>query len=218
MVDTATHSVEFDHEEFHREEIADRWMVLGVAALTLFAAWLRSSGLSRGSFYRDDAWVALTHRVPLSEAWKMVGTAPGFTMFERFWVGLTAPSTWWAQLPVFLIAVLAVPLMVVVCRWWGLSRWASLFAASLIACSHIAVIYATHLKPYSHDIVAGVLVLAAAEFWRRGNTAWLFAVLAAISFAVSFTIFPLILGCSVVMVVQGASSKRTLALAAPLAR
>ena len=217
MVDTATKTVDLIDEEFHREEILDRWLTVGVAALTLFAAWIRVSGLSNGSFYRDDAWVALTSRVPVSEAWKMVGTAPGFTMFERYWVQITSPSTWWAQLPTFLVAVLAVPLIVAICRWWGLSRWTSLLAGALIAVSHVAVIYATHLKPYSHDLIAGTVVLAAAEWWRRGNTAWLFTALAAMSFAVSFTIFPLILGCGVVILVQSISSKRTLGVIAPLA-
>src|SRR5665811_1046638 len=86
----------------------ERWLVGGVMVLTLFAAWLRMAGLSSGSFYRDDAWVALTHRVPWHVAIHMVGTAPGFVLFERFWTSLTAPSTWWAQLPSFAVSILAI--------------------------------------------------------------------------------------------------------------
>jgi hypothetical protein len=223
MVDTAAPApapVEEHEEHFAlpdlNDSIKDRWLVGAVAAITLLGAWLRAAGLSHGSLFRDDAWVALTHRVNFATAWKMVGTAPGFVLFERYWTGLTAWSTWWAQLPTFLLSILAIPLMVVICRWWGLSRWASLLAGALIALSRINVTYATHLKPYATDVIAGMVILAAAEKWRRGSTPWLFAVAAAVSFGISFTVVPVIIGCAIVLIAQGASTKRLFNLALPL--
>jgi hypothetical protein len=193
----------------------ERWFVVGVVTITLVALWCRVGGLTHGSLYRDDAWVALTSRVPWHDAWRMVGTAPGFVLFERWWVGLTAPSTWWAQIPTLVMSVAAVPLMALAARWWGLGRGASLVAATLIAIGRVDVQYATHLKPYAHDVVAGIVVLTAAEWWRRRRSAWPFAILALICLATSFSVAPVVVGCGVVMAATGWRTDRIRSLVLP---
>ncbi len=194
---------------------SERIFVVGVGAITVIGLWCRVAGLTRGSLYRDDAWVALTSRVPWHDAWRMVGTAPGFVLFERFWVGLTAPSTWWAQIPTLVVSVAAIPLMALLARWWGLSRFSALLATTLIAVGTINVTYATHLKPYAHDLVAGMLILAAAEWWRRGKSAWPFAILSVICLAVSFSVAPVVIGCGVVLGVTGLRTHRAASLVGP---
>jgi hypothetical protein len=190
-------------------------LALGVAALTLFGLWCRLRGLTNGSLYRDDAWVALTSRVPWHDAWRMFGTAPGFTLFERVWVGLASPSTWVEQTPTLIASVLAIPIVAAVAWWWGLRRWSVVVVAALVAIGRINVDYATHLKPYATDVIAGVLVLWAAERWRRGSSAWPFGAVALISLAVSFSVAPVVAGCAIVMAIEGFRQRRFGSLWAP---
>jgi hypothetical protein len=193
----------------------DRWFAGALAALTALALWCRTAALSHGSFYRDDAWVALTSRVPWHDAWRMVGTAPGFVLLERFWVGLTDPSTWNAQLPTLICSLLAVVAAGLVARWWGLSRAGALLVAALIAVGRVDVQYATHLKPYATDVLAGALVLYTAEVWRRGRSAWPFALVSLVSLAVSFSVAPVVVACGAVMGVQALARHRTTSLLGP---
>ncbi len=177
----------------------ERPFVWGVIALTVLGAWARVGGLSRGSLFRDDAWVALTRKVPWHVAWHMVGTAPGFVLFEKVWVSFTAPSTWWAQIPTLVASIVAIPVVAMVARYFGLGRWASLLACSFIVISRMDVQYATHLKPYAHDLVAGAVLLAAAKWADDGRSAWPFATLAVLCAATSFTVLPLVAGCGLVL-------------------
>ncbi len=184
-----------------RRDISLGTFVVGVGFVTLYGLWLRLHGLSRGSLYRDDAWVALTHRVPWSEAWHMVGTAPGFVLAEKVWVTLTAPSTWWAQVPTLLVSLVGIVMIALVTLWWGYSRRAALVVALLISISPVAVTYATHLKPYAHDIFATTIILASAEWWRRGHSAWPWSFLTLACLATAFDTLPLVVGVGLAMVV-----------------
>ncbi len=193
----------------------DSSFYIGVVTITFFGLLVRIPTLSHGSLFRDDAWVALTSRVSLGTAWRMVGTAPGFTLFERWWVGLTAPSTYLAQLPTLLISTLAIALIALIVRWWGFSRHAALLAAIVMAVGRTNINYATHLKPYAHDLVAAALILATAEAFRRGKSLWPFAVISLICFATSFTIAPLLAGVTVVLVLHARYTQRTHELLTP---
>jgi hypothetical protein len=183
--------------------------------ITVLGAWSRAGGLSNGALFRDDAWVALTHRVGISTAWHMVGTAPGFVMFERYWTALTAPSTLWAQLPIFVFSLVSIPLIAATARWFGLKRWTALLCAVLIAVSKIDVQYATHLKPYASDVLCALGVLIAAEWWRRGHSPWPFAGAALVAVGLSFTVAPLVLGASGVVVYEAYRHKRVRSLLVP---
>jgi hypothetical protein len=133
-------------------------------SLVGLGAVLRGLELSNGTLYRDDAWVALGSRVPLSTAWRMTGTAPGFTLIERTlfqWMGHT---TWLVQLPTLVVSIIGMLALAALLRWWGLSQFATLFGVSLLALSRIDISYATHMKPYAHDVLASIVVLAAAQW------------------------------------------------------
>lgn len=183
-------------------------LVIGVLVVTALGLWCRVKGLTHGSLYRDDAWVALTSRVPWHDAWRMVGTAPGFVLFERFWVGLVAPSTWSEQIPTLVASVVAIPVVAAVAWWWGLRKWTVVIVTLLIAIGRINVEYATHLKPYATDVIAGALTLWGAERFRRGKSAWPFAVVAVVGLAVSFSVAPVVAGGAVVMAVEGLRKRR----------
>ena len=92
------------------------WPLLAV--ITAVAAIARV-GFSNGTLYRDDAWVALTTRVPLGTAAKMVVTTPGFVLGERLWIGWFPHSVALDQLPTFLASVLGVVAVGRLARWWG---------------------------------------------------------------------------------------------------
>ncbi len=193
----------------------ERRYAAALALIVGIGTWLRAGGLSTGTLFRDDAWVALTAHFPLGTAAKMVGTAPGFVLLERSWIQLTEPHLWLMQLPTFCVSVLGMILVAAVVRFLGLPRTASLFAVALVAFSRIDITYATHLKPYAHDIVAASLLLAAAHWFRRGGHAGWFAGIATISLVTSFSILPLVIGLSVWIGVIALRTQRTSALLAP---
>ena len=203
-----------------RQRVSDRRerpFVLALVALTVLSAYSRATGLSHGALFRDDAWVALTRRVPLHVAWHMVGTAPGFVLFERFWVGLSAPSTWWAQIPTFVVATLTIPLLALAARWFGLKAPAALLASTLLAISRIDLQYATHLKPYASDVLVALGVLVTSEMYRRGRSAWPFAITSLAATALSFTVAPLVIGVAAVVAFTSWRTQRTRTLLAPMA-
>jgi len=174
----------------------ERRYAVALGLIVGLGTWLRAGGLSTGTLFRDDAWVALTAHFPLGTAVKMVGTAPGFVLLERSWIQLTEPHLWLMQLPTFCVSLLGMVFVAAVVRFLGLPRTASLFATAFVAFSRIDITYATHLKPYAHDIVAAALLIAAAHWFRRGGHAGWFAAIATISLVTSFSILPLVLGLS----------------------
>lgn len=193
----------------------ERRYAASLGLIIAIGTWLRGSGLSTGTLFRDDAWVALTAHFPLGTAAKMVGTAPGFVLLERSWIQLTEPHLWLMQLPTFCVSVIGMVLVAALVRFLGLPRTASLFATALVALSRFDITYATHLKPYAHDIVAASLLFAAAHWFRRGGHAGWFAGIATISLVSSFSILPLVVGLSVWVGVIALRTKRTSALLAP---
>lgn len=201
-----------------RRYVADpfnRLFLAGLGTLVLLGAWLRAQGLSSGTLFRDDAWVALTSKVPLETAWHMVGTAPGYVLIERWWVQVASPHLWLMQAPTFLVSLVGLGLVGIVARWWGLSRIAALFVVAIITFSRIDVTYATHLKPYAHDIVAAALLITAARLFQRGGSASWFAGAAALFLITSFSVLPLVMGLSAWMFVVAQRSDRTSSLILP---
>ncbi|MBU6233301.1 MAG: hypothetical protein KJS64_03535 [Acidobacteria bacterium] len=171
-------------------------VVIGIGAV------LRALQLSNGTLFRDDAWVALTSRVDLSTAWKMVGASPGFVLGMRQWVDVVGQTTWLQQLPTLIVSIAGLVALGVLARWWGLSRASTLIVVGLLAGSRIAVEYSTHLKPYSHDILMSCVLLFAAALSSRGRSPWIFTGACAIALVTSLTSLPLVLGLLVVVVVR----------------
>lgn len=183
------------------------WALLVAIAVVGAVARL---GFSRGTLFRDDAWVALTTRVPLSTAARMVVTTPGFVLAERVWIGWFPHSVPWDQLPTYVASVAGIVLVGRLARWWGLSVPASLLAAGVIAVASSDVTYATRVKPYAFDLLDAVLILWLAEKVRReGSTAapWL-AVASVWVCTFSLTAVPLVIGAWVLLGIDAVARGR----------
>jgi hypothetical protein len=170
------------------------WWLL--AAIVVIGAVARAGGFSTGTLYRDDAWVALTTRVPLGTAVRMVVTTPGFVLGERAWIGWFPHTLVLEQLPTFLASVAGIVAVQRLARWWGLSAPASLVAAGLVAVANADVVYATRVKPYAFDLLGACLVLWLAESVRRDGARrapWL-ALASVCVCAFSLTPVPLVIG------------------------
>ena len=178
------------------------WYPPAVSAVVLWGAVIRIAHLSSGTLFRDDAWVALTTRVDVATAWKMVGASPGYIMGMRTWIGMVGDTTWLMQLPTLFVSIAGLVAFVVLARWWGLSHFATTIGVALLASSRIAVEYSTHLKPYSHDILMATVLLASAAVAHRPKGRWIFAVACAVSLATSLTAVPLVLGLAATVVLR----------------
>jgi hypothetical protein len=185
------------------------WALL--ACVAIVGAVARVGGLSSGTLYRDDAWVALTTRVPLGTAARMVVTTPGFVLAERVWIGWFPHTVWMDQLPTLLASVAGIVVVGRLARWWGLSATAALLAAGIVALADSDVLYATRIKPYAFDLLGACLLLWLAERVRRHGARgapWL-AVASVAVCAFSLTPVPLVVGVWVALGVE-ALVRRTL--------
>ena len=159
---------------------------VGVAALLALGAYSRAHGFSNLDLWFDDAWAAMPARVGLSAAIHMVLTAPGYGLAMRSWIRLDPVTTWWAQLPAFVLGLLAIPAVYALIRWLRNPRWVALGAAVVITVSPLAVQYATRVKEYPFDLLAACALLALAERARRAPSSRRLAALAAASVAALF--------------------------------
>jgi hypothetical protein len=195
-------------------EHAEWWLLAGIVVI---AAVARAGGFSTGTLYRDDAWVALTTRVPLGTAARMVVTTPGFVLGERVWIGWFPHSVTLDQLPTFVASVAGIVVVERLARWWGLSAPASLVAAGIVAVANADVIYATRVKPYAFDLLGACLVLWLAEGVRRhgpSRAPWLAAASVAVC-AFSLTPVPLVVAVWAVLAIDAVvTSKLTVRLVA----
>ena len=161
-----------------------------LALLVLFGALIRVHGLTSGSLFTDDAWVAITNHESFSTALRMLVTTPGFTLFERSWSGLAPHTTWFIQLPSLVASLAGIVAVYALCRYFQFEAWISLVAASIIAISAEATAFATHIKPYPFDLLTAACLLWLGERARR-NPDWssliALAALSVASCAWSFT-------------------------------
>lgn len=141
--------------------------VVGVAGLLALGAYTRAHGFTNLDLWFDDAWAAMPARVGLSSAVHMVLTAPGYGLAMRSWIRLDPLTTWWAQLPAFVLGLLAIPAVYALVRWFRNPRWVAFAAAVVITVSPVAAQYATRVKEYPFDLLAACALLVLAERVRR---------------------------------------------------
>lgn len=199
----ATRVLELSSSFVRRHE----WALLAVVAVVGAVARL---GFSQGTLYRDDAWVALTTKVPLGTAARMVVTTPGFVLAERVWIGWFPHSVAMDQLPTYLASVAGIVAVGRLARWWGLSAPASLLAAGVVAVASSDVTYATRVKPYAFDLLGAVLILWLAEKVRRDgarSAPWL-ATASVVVCAFSLTPVPLVIAVWVALGVDAVARRR----------
>ena len=158
-----------------------RWWLL--AAIVVLGTIGRARGLSTGTLYPDDAWVALTSHFPLSTSSHMLVTTPGFTLFMQGWTSLAPGTTWFLQLPDLATSVAGIVVIYLLATYFKAPAWAALGAAAILASSNEAMAYAVHIKPYADDVLCAAAIIWAAEAVRRSMTPARLAILAAVSVA-----------------------------------
>jgi hypothetical protein len=168
-----------------------------VAALMALGAVIRAHGFTSGDLWFDDAWAAMPARAGLSDAIHMVLTAPGYGLALRSWIKIDPATTWFAQIPAFVIGIAAIPAVWGLLRRLHLPRWSAVGAAAILATGPLAVQYSTRVKEYPFDLFAACVILVLAERVREvPSTARLWALAAAsvVAFAMSAGSAPVIAG------------------------
>jgi len=132
-------------------------VVLGFGAILLTRIELAPTSL-----WRDDAWVALVHRAPLTDVVRMGVTAPGFAFLIREWLAIVGFSELRAQLPEFVAFAVTPPLVYLLAVRMGVRRTIGLLAAVLVLTSGPLMEVAGRVKSYSFDALGGVAAMWAA--------------------------------------------------------
>ncbi len=180
--------------------------------VTIVGVVIRVRGLTSGGLRTSDAWVALTTKVGLGEAWHMFANAPGFYFLEREWLQLYPGATWWGQLPAFVMGVAAIPAIYALFRYLRFDPWVQLVAAFVVAVSPICIIYSGRDKEYSADFLVACLLIAAAEqirrHWRPSDIRNL-AIITVLSFVLSGSTLPVIIAVWVAVGIHGWRSGRS---------
>src|ERR1019366_10546543 len=171
--------------------------LLVLIGLVVVGAVIRAHGFTNLDLWFDDAWAAAPARVGLSKAVHMVLTAPGCGLALRSWIRIDPGTTWFAQLPAYLLSVVAIPSVWGVVRRLHLPRWTALGAAAVIAAGPLAVQYSTRVKDYPFDLLAACVLLVLAERVREVPSTlrlWSLAGASVVAFAMSAGPAPVIAG------------------------
>jgi Dolichyl-phosphate-mannose-protein mannosyltransferase len=185
--------------------------VVAIAGLLALGAYSRAHGFTSLDLWFDDAWAAMPARVGLSQAVHMVLTSPGYGLAMRSWIRLDATTTWWAQLPAFILGLGAIPAVYALVRWLRNPRWLAFAAALIVTVSPLAIQYATRVKEYPFDLLAACAILALAERARRTPSTRRLATLAIASvagFFVSAGCAPIIAGAWLALSIAVVSDRR----------
>jgi hypothetical protein len=192
-----------------------------LVALAVLGAVIRARGFTSNDLWFDDAWAAAPARVGLADAIHMVLTAPGYGLAIRSWIRLDPATTWFAQLPAYVLGLVAIPAVWGLFRGLRLPRWSALGAAGILAAGPLAVQYSTRVKEYPFDLLAACLLLALAERVRVAPSAsrlWALAAASVVAFAMSAGPAPVIAGIWLAVICWSAMSSTSLSkLAGPLA-
>lgn len=180
------------------------WVPVGL--ISIYAVAVRVTGLTKATgLFRDDAWMALSAQVPLSQAVHMLVSAPGYTLTLRWWLGLHT-STLWGQAPAFLWGLLGVLAVGGLVRVYRYPRWSAFTVAAIVAASPVAIAYSVRFKPYAFELVAAAGLLALTEVVRRSwRPRWLVALVAASAFTVasSLPLSTVVAGCWLALLILG---------------
>jgi hypothetical protein len=168
-----------------------------LAALVVLGGVIRARGFTSGDLWFDDAWAAAPARADLSAAIHMVLTAPGYGLALRSWIRLDPGTTWFAQLPAYVLGLAAIPAVWALLRRLHLPRWSALGAAAILAAGPLAVQYSTRVKEYPFDLLSACVLLALAERVREEpspSRLWALAAASVVAFAMSAGPAPVIAG------------------------
>jgi hypothetical protein len=137
-----------------------------LVALVCFGGLLRAHGFTSKDLWFDDAWVAAATKLSATQLLHVGLAAPGYTFLLRGWVAMDPTSTFWLQLPAFVLGVLAIPAIWLLLRWMRMGRWIAVGGALLVTVMPILVQYSTRLKEYPFDFLAACVLLGVYEGLR----------------------------------------------------
>ncbi len=142
-----------------------------VAIATVVAIAVRLPGLTTSNaLFRDDAWLVLPVRVPISTAIHMGTTVPGFTLVLRALMGFSPTSSLLAQAIPFLASIAAPVVLWRLCQRYGASSLAAAVVAIVVTSSPVAIDYGVRVKSYSTEVLLACLLLVVVEWASRTAT------------------------------------------------
>jgi hypothetical protein len=140
--------------------VSRRWDTILVGGLTVAAAIRPALFLRPHSLWLDDAWPALVVKADsLRDFLLAAGTAPGFALLLRTWLGVVGFTELHAQMLPFVAGVAAPPLLYVVALRRGFAPRPAMIATALLSASAVRATYSTHVKQYSIELLIAVLIL-----------------------------------------------------------
>ncbi len=134
---------------------------VGLAAICVAAAWARRTGLDPGALWYDDAWVALVRKVGWHEGVLGAGRSSpvGFTLIMKVILDAGTDVELAGQALPFAAGLALIPVFGLLVLRMFRSRSLGVLAAALIAVSPAIVTYSTHVKQYTLEGLATLLLL-----------------------------------------------------------
>jgi hypothetical protein len=169
-VTTTTHASETDAASPNASgrRGARSWTTpVALCLFVLLGGAIRAHGFTSLDLWFDDAWAAAPARVGWAKAIHMVLTAPGYGLALRLWIRLDPTTTWFLQIPSFVISLAAIPVVYGLLRYFRSPRWLALSGALIATVDPILVQYSTRLKEYPFDLLGACLLLVLGERVRR---------------------------------------------------
>ena len=172
--------------------------------------------LSNTSLWLDEAALArnIVDRSPqnLFEPLDYAQVAPpGFLLVEKAMVALFGNSEWALRLFPLLCGVLAIAVVWQIARW-TLTGWGIAYAVGLLALATPLVYFSSHVKQYSSDVLATLLVLAAVMWLRRDpqnlRRAIVVAIVGALTVWFSQPAILVLAGCGLALAVSSLMDRR----------
>jgi hypothetical protein len=167
-----------------------------VAVLTAVAAAVRIGGLAPSSLWLDDARVAYVSKASYGDISIMGLTSPGFMFIQKVWFDIAGFSELKAQMLPFLASTLTPAAVFLLLR--PIIRKELAFAGGLIAAlTTLNVKYAYHVKQYTTEVLAGVIIFDLTRRWLAAPSvrrSWALVGAIGLGCAISFPVIVLATG------------------------
>ena len=184
---------------------------VGLCGFVLLGIILRLASFTHAGLFQDDAWVALTGRVPLGTAARMAGTSPGFILGLHPYFAATATSARWSELPAFVIAMIGIAMTFPIVRRVTNSAVSGAVATIIVALSPVAIATSTHVKPYTLDYLDGLVIVGlgyAALIDVHPRRSWQLLGASLVTLLLSASILPVVVGVWMVIALDIAVGQR----------
>lgn len=183
-----------------------------IAAVTVIGVVLRLPEMNPSSIWLDDAWVALSSRLPWSAIDDVGLTSLGFTALVKLVGSAFGPSSLAFQILPFVFGM-AAPIAGFLALRRRISPYAAAVIALMISVSPVVVTYSTRVKQYTFDTFATAVLIGLALSVMdepRNRSRWArFVITAIIASVVSSIMFVIVAGCSIAIGAKVLAHHRT---------